>query len=92
MTSTATPGRVGRRDVLAAPTLLAATRGTRTLTVHITTSAGATGYQVFVNGRMAGRITGATGTVRKAVARGSKVQVRAVSPTDSSALSNALTA
>lgn len=82
--------RVGARETLAAPRLVSATRTRTGLAIRITTSEGATGYQVFVNGRMAGRITGARGTVKTSAARRAKVQVRAVNPTSSSALSNAV--
>ena len=84
------PGRVGQRDVLAAPRLVSVTRSSRGITVRITTSTGATGYQVFVNNRMAGRITGSRGTVKTAAARGAKVRVRAVSPTSTSVMSNSV--
>jgi hypothetical protein len=81
---------VGQRDVLTAPRLLSVTRSTGRITVRITTAAGATGYQVFVNNRMAGRITGSRGTVKTAAARGAKVRVRAVSPTSTSVMSNSV--
>jgi len=88
--ATRRPGRVGQRDVLTAPRLLSVTRSTGRITVRITTAAGATGYQVFVNNRMAGRITGSRGTVKTAAARGAKVRVRAVSPTSTSVMSNSV--
>ena len=88
--ATRRPGRVGQRDVLKAPRLLSVTRSTGRITVRITTAAGATGYQVFVNNRMAGRITGSRGTVKTAAARGAKVRVRAVSPTSTSVMSNSV--
>jgi len=81
---------VHQRDVLAAPRLVSVTRSARRITVRITTSAGATGYQVFVNNRMAGRITGSRGTVTSTAARGAKVRVRAVSPTSTSVMSNSV--
>jgi subtilisin family serine protease len=84
------PGRVGQRDVLAAPRLISVTRSTGRITVRITKAAGATGYQVFVNNRMAGRITGTRGTVKTTAARGAKVRVRAVSPTSTSVMSNSV--
>ena len=84
------PGRVGQRDVLAAPRLISVTRSTGRITVRITKAAGATGYQVFVNNRMAGRITTTRGTVKTTAARGAKVRVRAVSPTSTSVMSNSV--
>ena len=88
---TGVPGRVHQRDVLTAPRLISVSRSGRRMTVRITTTDGATGYQVFVNNRMAGRITGSRGTVTTSAPRGAKVRVRAVSPTSTSVLSNSVT-
>jgi len=84
------PGRVHQRDVLSAPRLVSVTRTGRGIAVRITTSAGATGYQVFVNNRLAGRITGSRGIVKTTAGRGAKVRVRAVSPTSTSVMSNSV--
>ena len=63
-----------------------------TLTIRMTASEGATGYQVFANGRLIGRMAHTNGVIRASVRRGAKVQVRAITPTSTSALSNTVSA
>lgn len=84
------PGGIHSRDILATPRLRSVVRTSRTLTIRMTMSPGATGYQVFANGRIIGRMAHTNGTIRATVRRGAKVQVRAITPTSTSALSNAV--
>ena len=85
-------GRVDARDTLATPRLRSARRTSHTLTIRMTASPGATGYQVFANGRIIGRMAHTNGVIRASVRRGAKVQVRAITPTSTSALSNTVSA
>ena len=84
------PGGIHSRDILATPRLRSVARTPRGLTIRMTMSKGATGYQVFANGRIIGRMAHTKGTIRATVRRGAKIQVRAITPTSTSALSNAV--
>ena len=84
------PGGIHSRDILATPRLRSVARTPRGLTIRMTMSKGATGYQVFANGRIIGRMAHTNGTIRATVRRGAKIQVRAITPTSTSALSNAV--
>ena len=84
------PGGIHSRDILAIPRLRSVVRTPRGLTIRMTMSKGATGYQVFANGRIIGRMAHTNGTIRASVRRGAKIQVRAITPTSTSALSNAV--
>jgi subtilisin family serine protease len=84
------PGGIHSRDILATPRLRSVVRTPRGLTIRMTMSKGATGYQVFANGRIIGRMAHTNGTIRASVRRGAKIQVRAITPISTSALSNAV--
>jgi len=86
------PGGIHSRDILATPRLRSVRRTPHTLTIRMTASEGATGYQVFANGRLIGRMAHTNGVIRASVRRGAKVQVRAITPTSTSALSNTVSA
>ncbi len=86
------PGGIHSRDILATPRLRSVRRTSHTLTIRMTASPGATGYQVFANGRIIGRMAHTNGVIRASVRRGAKVQVRAITPTSTSALSNTVSA
>ena len=84
------PGGIHSRDILATPRLRSVVRTPRGLTIRMTMSKGATGYQVFANGRIIGRMAHTNGAIQASVRRGSKIQVRAITPISTSALSNAV--